>query len=288
MNTKKIALVGLLRQASEIITHEAMATDLNTVAEALHLSSDEKFASLVNADALAKLASFETVSGADLPKDQTPDGEGVSQGTLQTAPEASGAKLESDQVPDLAVSLDTGMVQKSNGPVVTKSAAEVAGKWTPKAASLVLAKLAQDAGRPDAVKEAELPKEQIPDGNTSGEGTVKDTPENSGAVLPKEQMPEDSDVIETDMVARSNGPVDTMATKAAAEETEEVEEKSAAEEEEKEEAGEKEAGDETPEGESEKEATDGYTFAGVQMGASASVEPAQLEASDSDLNNLFN
>jgi len=264
MQEQKVALIGLLRQASEIITHEAMATDINTAAEALHQASDEKFASMVNLDSLAKLAST-------LPKDQTPDGEGVKQGTEQTAPEASGAKVETNQLPDVAESLDSDMVKKSDGPVITmKSAAEAAGAWNSKAAAAVLAKLAADAGRPDAVPAAALPKEQIPDGKSEGEGTVTDTPDNTGAKLPKEQTPEDATVIKSDMVAKSDGPVDTMESKAAAEAPAP--------------APEKEEGKEEP----KEAAEEGYVFAGIQMGGSSSVEPVQLEASDSELHGLFN
>lgn len=308
MQEHRKVLVGLLRKASEIISHEGMSTEVNTVAEALHQASEDKFSSLVDADKLSKFANVEAVKEAELPKEQHPDGDGP-QGFQGDTPDNTGASLLPGQIPVISESIKSDMKSKSDGPVNTmKSAAEAAGKWSAKASELIRRKLAAEiAARPDAIAESALSKEQTPDGHAKSEGTVKDTPDNTGAALTKEQSPEDASTINSDMVAKSKSPVDTMESKEAADKKPEEEEKEAAakkpeegekeaaaknpEEEEKEAAAknpeeeEKEAATKNPEEEEEKLSPKkaSYTFAGVQMSTESSLDPVEPDSSLDDL-----
>jgi hypothetical protein len=171
---------SLLRNASQaVLANEAMASDLETMATALEGMPDEKFASFINAPALQKM--FD-------------DAKIVLEGTTP-APVTN---------PNVEVIENKSKWDKS-----------ASFKWNASAASLVKQKIASafgtksanlDASRPDAVKAAELPKEQIPDG-THNQGTLKSAPEATPAALTKEQTPDQAATLNSNMLAESEGAV---------------------------------------------------------------------------------
>jgi hypothetical protein len=169
-------LAGLIREASQaVLANEAMASDLATIAYALDNMPEEKFASFMNASVLEGM-----FNGAK------PILEGVT-----PAPFAN---------PHTEVSAEKSQWDKK------------AFTWNEKAAALVKNKLVSakkanlDASRPDAVK-ATLTPEQTPDGSHN-EGTVKaGVPDATPAAITKEQTPNQEAVLTSDILKKSEAPV---------------------------------------------------------------------------------
>jgi hypothetical protein len=173
-------LAGLMRNASQaVMANEAMASDLETMATALDSMTDEKFASFINAEAIQKM-----FDGAK--------------------PVLEGHTPAPVENPNVEVTSEKSQWDKSafawNGKAAAMVKEKLAAAFAPKKANL-------DASRPDAVKAAELPKEQIPDGSHNLGTVKKDIAEATPAALTKEQTPNQAPVIDSEMVTKSEGTV---------------------------------------------------------------------------------
>lgn len=173
-------LIGLLREASLVVAGQpAMSSDLATAAQALEVMPAEKFASIIDPAALEKMFDKENVL-------------------------VEGTTLVPFTQPNTAVSSESAQWDKK------------AFAWNIKAASAIRAKLAStvkgasvklDDSRPDAVTAAKLPAGQTPNGEHTGMGTVTNIEDSTGAKLPAEQTPDNAAALNTDMVAKSEGPL---------------------------------------------------------------------------------
>lgn len=121
---------------------------------------------------------------AALPKEQTPDGSN-NPGTMKVVLDATDAKLEKEQKPDLAAVLDSEIVSKSNGAVEKEASVEITN--------------------------AGLTSEQTPDGSNNP-GTVKEMPGATDAKLEKDQLPKHDEALKSNIVDKSKTPVEKEAS----------------------------------------------------------------------------